>query len=383
MTHCTISTHNGTQIARQHNLRNPRVTDKEGHIRQGADHETWIDESPQEAYHRLFDDALAAYNAKQKRNDRRIENYYRHIEQDARKNTAYEMIIGVYADDIPAEEKKAMYREYLDGWKERNPNLELIGAYWHNDEEGGAHLHIDYIPVVRGCSRGLETQTALVRALEQQDPEGTRNTTARDTAQIRWERKENAALEQLCKERGYEVDHPEAGNKEVQHLETEVYKLTQELEKEKALVAELTAAPPVVIQAKTEKIPLSHKTVLTVNPDELKKANSQIDALKKDNDYYKTENRSLMRKCDELIAEKEGIEKERDEIAAAVIADSLRTNSHIAIDMIKTHPMFDKWKKRATNLLESLRTDLRHSWEYVTQTRTPQRGRRPWEVDRE
>ena len=33
----------------------------------------------EQAYHELFDEALAAYNAKQKRKDRCIENYYKKI----------------------------------------------------------------------------------------------------------------------------------------------------------------------------------------------------------------------------------------------------------------------------------------------------------------
>ncbi len=39
-----------------------------------------------EVYHYLFDDALEAYNEKQKRADRRIENYYEKSEQADRKN---------------------------------------------------------------------------------------------------------------------------------------------------------------------------------------------------------------------------------------------------------------------------------------------------------
>ena len=40
----------------------------------------------EEAYHQLFDAALAEFNAKQKRKDRCIENYYEKILDGSRKN---------------------------------------------------------------------------------------------------------------------------------------------------------------------------------------------------------------------------------------------------------------------------------------------------------
>ena len=42
----TISTHNGSQVSRQHNLRNPRVIVKEDHIDPNGHFEVWKDEDP-------------------------------------------------------------------------------------------------------------------------------------------------------------------------------------------------------------------------------------------------------------------------------------------------------------------------------------------------
>ncbi len=42
----TISTHNGSQVARQHNLRNPKVIAKEDHIDPNGHFEVWLDEDP-------------------------------------------------------------------------------------------------------------------------------------------------------------------------------------------------------------------------------------------------------------------------------------------------------------------------------------------------
>ena len=42
----TIATHNGSQVARQHNLRNPKVIAKEDHIDPNGHFEVWLDEDP-------------------------------------------------------------------------------------------------------------------------------------------------------------------------------------------------------------------------------------------------------------------------------------------------------------------------------------------------
>lgn len=221
----TISTHNGSKVAREHNIRNPKVVSKEPHIQQGGKFEIWTDEKPQDAYKRIFGQAVEDYNAKQKRTDRQITDYYKHICNDKVKHPVYEMIIAVgdrndYKDGILTEETaKSILREFVDGWQERNPNLVLIGAYYHADEQGVPHAHLDYIPVATGYKRGLETQSALVKALEQQGfiKDG------KETAQIQWERRENAHLEKLCLNRSIEVTHPLIEGR--QHLETEQYKL--------------------------------------------------------------------------------------------------------------------------------------------------------------
>ena len=39
----TIATHNGSQVARQHNLRNPKVIAKEDHIDPNGHFEVWLE----------------------------------------------------------------------------------------------------------------------------------------------------------------------------------------------------------------------------------------------------------------------------------------------------------------------------------------------------
>lgn len=227
----TTATHNGTKVSREHNVRNRKVTDKEKHINPKGVYEIWHDEKIRDAYQRIFGEAVAKYNEKQTREERKIQNYYREVCKDAKKNPVYEMIVGVYGSDCSAETKKEILREFFENWKERNPNLILIGAYFHFDEQGkDPHLHLDYIPVAHGYKKGMEVQVGLNRALYEQD--GFSTTNSHDTAQIKWERKENTYLESLCVARGLTVDHPMRGG-EAKHLKTEVYKLEQQLKETK------------------------------------------------------------------------------------------------------------------------------------------------------
>lgn len=82
----TISTHNGSQVARQHNLRNPKVISKEEHIDPNGHFEVWLDEDPKVAYARLFGEAIQTYNTKQTREDRKITDYYGQICRDKKKH---------------------------------------------------------------------------------------------------------------------------------------------------------------------------------------------------------------------------------------------------------------------------------------------------------
>ena len=222
----TISTHNGSAVAREHNIRNPKVVSKEAHIKPNGKFEIWHDEKPRDAYNRLFGQALEEYNNKQKRSDRKIRDYYNHICNDKMKHPVYEMIIAVGSRDNTVDEETgySVLRAFYNGWKQRNPNLELIGAYYHADEDGVPHIHIDYVPVATGYVNGMTTQSALVKALGQQGfhKEG------KATAQIKWEKRENTTLEKLCNSFGIDVEHPLIEGRK--HIETERYKFQAQVQ---------------------------------------------------------------------------------------------------------------------------------------------------------
>ena len=243
MTAYSLSLHNGSTIAREHNRRNERVCKKEKHIDLiNGKHENIIDIKIQDAYKELFDEALNEYNEKQKEKkhpERCIKSYYQHVLNDAKRHEAYEIIVSIGRQDKqpPAFLSEAILKEYLAGWDERNPHLKLFGAYFHMDEsietkdgvqitKPHPHLHLDYIPYATEMKTGLKCQASLVKALNQQ---GFKTTDIHHTAQINWQKNERKALEEICRAHGLEIECPEL--EYIEHLKMKEYKALKEVDR--------------------------------------------------------------------------------------------------------------------------------------------------------
>ena len=256
----TIATHVGTKIARQHNIRDKRITDKEAHIDPNGKHEVWFNcnLTEKEAYHKLFDSAVAEYNSRQKRNDRKISDYYEKIKSDKQKHTAYEMIVSIGNMDerIPEEVGYEILREFVEGWKEKNPNMYMFGCYYHADEQGVPHVHIDYIPVGTNYTRGMKKQVSSSKALEEM---GFVTDTFKGTAQVKWIHSENERLETICNNHGVEVYHPQTGK---EHLEKDLYILEKQAENLKTEISDI----------EEEKQNIIRKSVMAVDKLESEKS---------------------------------------------------------------------------------------------------------------
>ena len=256
----TIATHVGTKIARQHNIRDKRITDKEAHIDPNGKHEVWLNcnLTEKEAYHKLFDSAVAEYNSRQKRNDRRISDYYEKIRNDKQKHTAYEMIVSVgnMEERIPEELSYEILTEFVEGWKEKNPNMYMFGCYYHADEQGVPHVHIDYIPVGTNYTRGMKKQVSSSKALEEM---GFVTDTFKGTAQVKWIHSENERLETICNNHGVEVYHPQTGK---EHLEKDLYILEKQAENLKTEISDI----------EEEKQNIIRKSVMAVDKLESEKS---------------------------------------------------------------------------------------------------------------
>lgn len=228
----TITIHNGSAVCQKHNNRDKDTIAKEEHIDPTGEHITLRHIDIRKAYHKFFGKALDDYNKKTAiKHPDRIKTMQQYINEIfAKKDTlkqsikpAYELIIQVGDKDTAPNDDicKAIFEEYLNDFESNNTSLKVIGAYIHNDEQGGIHMHLDYIPYAR-CSRGMALQPSMNKALTEM---GFSSDTHKDTALIKFEKAERERLTQICNIYGLEIEAGKGGKK---HLETELFKLEQE-----------------------------------------------------------------------------------------------------------------------------------------------------------
>ena len=200
---------------------------------------SYCNEPIRKVYHELFDDALARYNARQTRSDRQIEDYYEKICSGKQEKPFHELVIQIgNKDDTGSateigEVAREMLDEYFRDFRERNPNLHVFSAHLHMDE-ATPHIHIDFVPVISGSSRGLDTRVSLKKALEAQ---GFRGGTRSATEWNLWVQSEKEQLARVMERHGFEWE--QKGTHE-QHLSVIEYK-KQERAKELAAVEEKLA----------------------------------------------------------------------------------------------------------------------------------------------
>ena len=177
---------------------------------------TYVKESLEEAYEKCFGDAIRAYNAGQKRKDRRKHDYITEIRNSKNKEKVfYEnvVMIGTMKDTgvvdgaghltLDAATASQILDQYAKSFQERNPNLYLFNAVLHMDE-ATPHLHLDYIPVASGCYKtGLKTRNSLTKAFQCMGFEKASGKYANET--MAWQEREREYLSALCRERGIEI----------------------------------------------------------------------------------------------------------------------------------------------------------------------------------
>lgn len=128
---------------------------------------TLVKEDLQKVYHELFDESVIKYNDTQKRNDRKIKNYFDKIYRSKKEKPFYEFIIQVgNQNDQPSETKcKAILKEFNDMLIKDYPSLRVFNSVIHMDEST-PHLHIDFVPIGDGYKKGMEKRASFKRVLK-------------------------------------------------------------------------------------------------------------------------------------------------------------------------------------------------------------------------
>ena len=199
-------------------------------------------------YHELFDEAKERYNAKQKRSDRKIDNYYEKIRQSKQEKLFYEVIFQIgNKDDMNAKsEEGKLAREilidFMKDFQKRNPNLYVFSAHLHMDEET-PHIHIDFVPFIRGSKRGLDTRVSLKGALAEQ---GFKGGTRGATEWNQWIEAEKLELSKVMERYGVQWKQLGTHNKhlsvldfEKQERTKEVAKLDKQIEKSETVLSQV------------------------------------------------------------------------------------------------------------------------------------------------
>lgn len=179
---------------------------------------TLLDENIRYVYHELFDPSLEKYNAKQKRSDRKIKDYYSKIANSKQEKLFYELVVSIGSIDnaIRGDIANEIYTEFLKRFSDNNPQMRVFGAYIHHDEIGTVHMHLDYVPFSVGNKRGLETRVSNDKAIEQM---GYRNWTD-------WKDRQFETLEKIC--HGHGIERVSMDNHS-RHMSVESYKKEQRM----------------------------------------------------------------------------------------------------------------------------------------------------------
>ena len=306
----------------------------------------FCNEDIKQVYHRLFDEALERYNAKQKRKDRMIDNYYEKIRRGKQEKLFHEVIFQIgNKDDMNAKNEdgllaKRILTEFMDEFQARNPNLYVFSAHLHMDEET-PHLHIDFVPYITGSKRGLDTRVSLKSALAAEGfTGGTRGATelnqwiasekqelatVMERYGVEWlqkgtHEKHLSVLEFEKKERAREVAELDSQKREISsvvaQLGEEVSVKKQELQNvtiEKELAEEATQrAKEERTTAQQERTTAQQeKEVLLAGNQNLRMENTRLESRK---DRLRMENHDLKQKQLQLQIDNEELEQRNEDL---------------------------------------------------------------------
>lgn len=270
----------------------------------------YCNENIKDVYHELFDEALARYNEKQTRNDRRIDDYYEKIRSGKQEKPFHEIILQIGDKDTMGAETEEgqlaakILDEYMQDFQRRNPTLRVFSAHLHMDE-ATPHLHIDFVPYITGSKRGLDTRVSLKQALTAL---GFKGGTRRETELNQWVSAEKQQLAAIMLEHGIEWKQKGTHEKHLSLLDFEKQERAKEvatLEKRKAELEEHNATMQEVNEKWLDELENIEKEIFSAQENR-EEADKQAEQAKKKALQYEKKLTEIapMVKDMELFAEK-------------------------------------------------------------------------------
>ena len=370
-----------------------------------ADNVEFCKEDIKQVYHKLFDEARERYNAKQKRKDRMIDNYYEKIRRGKQEKLFHEVIFQIgNKEDMNAKNEdgllaKRILTEFMDEFQARNPYLYVFSAHLHMDEET-PHLHIDFVPYITGSKRGLDTRVSLKSALAAEGfAGGTRGATelnqwiasekqelatVMERYGVEWlqkgtHEKHLSVLEFEKKERAKEVAELDSQKQEISsvvlQLGEAVSAKKQELQNvtiEKELAEEATQ------KANEERtIAQQEKEVLLASNQDLRMENARLESRK---DRLRMDNHDLKQKQLQLQNDNEELEQRHEDLQYTNsklenVNDQLSADNHTLEQrndalQLDNQALRQKYNDLQQNnvLLERQQNELKHNIEQMVQS---------------
>lgn len=271
----------------------------------------YCNENVKDVYHELFDEALAWYNEKQTRSDRRIDDYYEKIRSGKQEKPFHEIILQIGdKDNMGAKTENGQLAakvldKYMRDFQRRNPTLRVFSAYLHMDE-ATPHLHIDFVPYTTGSKRGLDTRVSLKQALSAL---GFKGGTRRETELNQWVAYEKEQLAAVMLEHGIEWEKKGTHEKHLSVLDfekkeraKEVAELEQSISDGKEILSDIQVQQ-LKAEQKTEQIRQEGEAI-----------RQEVSELSETSDLLKEQAEALAEDKEKLLYDNEKLEKQQKKL---------------------------------------------------------------------
>ena len=268
----------------------------------------YCNENVKDVYHELFDEALARYNEKQTRSDRRIDDYYEKIRSGKQEKPFHEIILQIGdKDNMGAKTENGQLAakvldKYMWDFQRRNPTLRVFSAYLHMDE-ATPHLHIDFVPYTTGSKRGLDTRVSLKQALSAL---GFKGGTRRETELNQWVAYEKEQLAAVMLEHGIEWEKKGTHEKHLSVLDFEKKERAKEVAELEQCISDG--------KERLSDIQIQHRKAVQETEQIRQKGEAirqEVSELSETSDLLKEQAAALAEDKEKLLSDNEKLEKQQ------------------------------------------------------------------------
>lgn len=271
----------------------------------------YCNENVKDVYHELFDEALARYNEKQTRSDRRIDDYYEKICSGKQEKPFHEIILQIGdKDNMGAKTENGqltgkVLNEYMQDFQQRNPTLKVFSAYLHMDE-ATPHLHIDFVPYTTGSKRGLDTRVSLKQALAAL---GFKGGTRRETELNQWVAYEKEQLAAVMREYGIEWEKKGTHEKHLSVLDFEKKERAKEIAE---LEQSISDGKEILSDIQVQQLKAEQETEQIRQEGEA--IRQEVSELSETSDLLKEQAEALAEDKEKLLSDNEKLEKQQKKL---------------------------------------------------------------------